>query len=67
MPSRSKAVAVTVEVWKELSQDMMLIVHDALEQTHNHFDLELDIDSTPVHVGALVHTPTSVMSMKMYV
>ena len=33
MPSRSKTVGVTVEVWKELPQDMMLIVHDALEQT----------------------------------
>ena len=33
MPSRSKTVAVTVEVWKELLQDMVLIVHDSLEQT----------------------------------
>ena len=30
MPSRSKTVAVTVEVWNELLQDMMLIVHDSL-------------------------------------
>ena len=30
MPSRTKTVGVTVEVWKELLQDMMLIVHDAL-------------------------------------
>ena len=28
MPSRSKTVAVTVNVWKELLQDVMLVAHD---------------------------------------
>jgi len=31
--SRSKTVVVTVEVWKELLQDMMLITLDSIEQT----------------------------------
>jgi len=32
-PSRSKTGAVTVEVWKELLHDVMLVVLDSLEQT----------------------------------
>jgi len=31
--SRSKTVVVTIEVWKELLQDMMLVVLDSVEQT----------------------------------
>ena len=59
MPSRSKTVyAVTVEVWKKLLQDMMLIVHDALEQTFVGVLNELSSSGVIIAIQAELNTAT---------
>ena len=37
--SRSETVVVTVELWKELLQDMMLIVLDSVAVSYTHLTL----------------------------
>ena len=58
MPSRSETVAVTVEVWKELLQDMMLVVHDSLEQTFVGVFNELSSSGVTVSIQAEPNTST---------
>jgi len=58
MPSRSKTVAVTFEVWKELLQDMMLVVRDSLEQTFVRVFNELSSCGVTIAIQAEPNTST---------
>ena len=54
--SRSKTVVVTVELWKELLQDMMLIVLDSVKQTFVGVFRELDSSGVTIAVQAEPNT-----------
>jgi len=57
--SRSKTVVVTIEVWKELLQDMMLVVLDSVEQTFVGIFSEFSSSAVTNDVGLQAEPNTS--------